>query len=211
MDTSLGPREAAKVGVDRSIGRSIDRCRAGCWEGEGEGTVATRSVAMLGVVRAGAGKGRGSANGWEGRGAGSGRSRERRAAATREGRRWQGCSYLPYSQYTKVPRPTRSAADSSRWHTAASHRRTGKRRKEERVPLAKMAGNRLLHGPRVLFLTVVVSVCFFAVFVISPSSSSRVLDRSTDRLDRGSLRESERERGREGEKKGGKEGDEREG
>lgn len=32
-------------------------------------------------------------------------------------RRWQGCIYLPYSQYTKVPRSTRYAADSSRWQS----------------------------------------------------------------------------------------------
>lgn len=72
-----------------------------------------------------------------------------------------------------------------------------------------MAGNRLLHGPRVLFLTVVVSVCFFAVFVISivEFSSSRPIDPPTGpRLSAGE-RERERERGGEkGRERGGREG-----
>jgi len=47
----------------------------------------------------------------------------------RRGWRWQGCIYLPYSQYTKVPRSTRYAADSSRWQSTllGSSRENNKR------------------------------------------------------------------------------------
>lgn len=76
-----------------------------------------------------------------------------------------------------------------------------------------MAGNRLLHGPRVLFLTVVVSVCFFAVFVISivEFSSSRPTDRPTDWTEAlcGRAREREGERGRKREGKRGTRGKDR--
>ena len=78
------------------------------------------SVAMSVFTASGSGRGGrgyriGSVNAArEGERRGIGTFEGTRRAATREGRRWQGCSYLPYSQYTKVPRPTRSAADSSR-------------------------------------------------------------------------------------------------
>lgn len=76
-----------------------------------------------------------------------------------------------------------------------------------------MAGNRLLHGPRVLFLTAVVSVCFFAVFVISivEFSSSRPTDRPTDWTEAlcGRAREREGERGRKREGKRGTRGKDR--
>lgn len=208
MDTSLGPREAAKVGVDRSIGRSIDRCRAGCWEGEGEGTVATRSVAMLGVVRAGAGKGRGSARRTAGRGEARDRDVRGNGVPRQRGRGGGGRGVATYHT-PSIPKSRGRLAPRQIAVVGTPPLLTGKRRKEERVPLAKMAGNRLLHGPRVLFLTVVVSVCFFAVFVISivEFSSSRPIDRPTGpRLSAGE-RERERERGGEkGRERGGREG-----
>lgn len=66
-------------------------------------------------------------------------------------RRWQGCIYLPYSQYTKVPRSTRYAADSSRWQSTllgGSRENGGERGQNKKKTLKERGGGGRRKGGR---------------------------------------------------------------